>query len=371
MADETENDNKTEEATEKRRTDTLEREGGPSSREVGHATGLLVITLFLTAGATKLFGDLARQLATFIENPGAWRLENGRDAVLLLQTTGISMVRFLGLFIGAICVAAIAATVLQNPPRFIFNRIAPDFSRVSPMAGLDRLFNSRAIVELLKGAVKIGIAAFAAYAAIGGAQTALIAVHSSPDALPEMIRHLCLRVAFFCALLTCAMAAADVFFTRREWLRNLMMTKQEIKEEMKQAEGDVAFKARLRSIARARIRRRMLANVPKATVVVTNPTHYAVALKYVRKEDEAPKVLAKGQDNLALKIKEIAQDNNIPIVENKTLARSLFDAAEIDQLIPHEFYKAVAEIIIYLEFKTRKPRSGPNRGKTPGKTPKR
>jgi flagellar biosynthetic protein FlhB len=158
-------------------------------------------------------------------------------------------------------------------------------------------------------------------------------------------------------------AAADLFWTRRTWRRNLMMTKQELKEEMKQTEGDLALKARLRMIARSRIRRRMMANVPKATLVVTNPTHYAVALRYVRNEDSAPKVLAKGQDQLALTIRQIAKRYKIPIIENKLLARSLFEATEVDQLIPPEFYKAVAELIIYLDSKSRKPRHKPGTGR--------
>jgi flagellar biosynthesis protein FlhB len=362
-------DDKTEEPTAKRLSDTLEKQGGPSSREVGNAAGLLVITVFLAAGATKLAGELARQLASFIEDPGGWRLEDGEDAVALFQLTGASVLGFLGLLVAALTIAAIASSVLQTTPRLIFNRISPDFSRVSPLAGFGRLISPKSFIELLKGTLKIGVAAFAVYAAIGGAQTAFVAVHSTPDAIPEMIRQLCLRVALACTLFTCVIAVADVFFTRREWTRNLMMTKQEIKEEMKQAEGDVAFKARLRGIARARLRRRMMANIRKATVVVTNPTHYAVALRYVRNEDEAPKVLAKGQDHLAKKIREIAASHSIPIVENKTLARALYDTAEVDELIPREFYKAVAEIIIYLESRTRKPKPGAGRTRPPGAPP--
>ncbi len=235
----------------------------------------------------------------------------------------------------------------------------PDFSRVSPSAGLGRLLSSQTLLEFFKGLVKVGVAAFAAYTAIGGISFGLSAIHSPPDAIPEVIRHVCLRVTFFCALMACLIAAVDVFMSRRAWRRNLMMTKQEIKDELKQAEGDLAFKQRLRAIARSRIRRRMMANVPKATLVVTNPTHYAVALRYVRNENSAPKLLAKGQDKLALKIREIAQQHNIPIIENKSLARSLFEATEVDQLIPQEFYKAVAEIIIYLDSKTRQPKRKP------------
>ena len=350
-----EKDNKTEEATEKRRSETLEREGGPSSREVGSAAVLLIIAVFLATATPRLFTNLAQSLAVYIENPGNWHLNSGEDAVQLLQLTATIISNFVGAFVAAILIAGIAVAFAQNAPRLLTNRIMPDFSRVSPAAGLGRLLSSQALIEFFKGLVKLGIAAFAAYAAIGGISTGLLAIQSPPDAVPELIRHLCLRAAFICALLTSVIAAVDVFQTRRAWRRNLMMTKQEIKEEMKQTEGDQVLKARLRSIARARIRRRMMANVPRATLVVTNPTHYAVALRYVRNEDSAPKVLAKGQDKIAIAIREIAEKHNIPIVENKLLARSLYEATEIDQLIPSEFYKAVAELIIYLDLKSRKP----------------
>ena len=351
MADNAERDSKTEEPTEKRRLDALEREGGPTSREVGSATVLLITAVFLATASPRLFMDLARSLAVYIEDPGNWRLDNGEDAVRLLQITATIVLNFLAVFVAAILIAALAAAFLQNAPRLLVSRIIPDFSRVSPSAGLGRLLSSQAVLEFLKGLVKVGVAAFAAYTAIGGISTGLFAIHSPPDAIPEVIRRLCLRVTFFCALMSCVIAAVDVFMSRRAWRRNLMMTKQEIKDELKQTEGDLAFKQRLRAIARSRIRRRMMANVPKATLVVTNPTHYAVALRYVRNEDSAPKLLAKGQDKLALKIREIAQKHNIPIIENKSLARALFEATEVDQLIPQEFYKAVAEIIIYLDSK--------------------
>ncbi len=360
MSDETEN--KTEEPTEKRQQDALESQGGPSSREVSSAAVFLVISAFLAASAPSLFIHLAHSLAIYIEDPGNWRLDNGADAIRLLVVVGWTISRFVGVFIAALCVAAIAAAVMQNTPRILFDRIMPDFSRISPSAGLGRLFSAQSIIELLKGIIKIAVSAFAIYAAVGGVSTGLVAIHSPPDAIPELIRALCLRTIFFCALMTCVVAAADIFLTRREWRRNLMMSKQEVKEELKQAEGDRALKARLRAIARARIRRRMMANVPKATMVVTNPTHYAVALRYVRTEDSAPRVLAKGQDKLALKIREIAERHNIPVIENKSLARSLFEATQIDQLIPHEFYKAVAEIIIYIESKKRHPRHKPKAG---------
>ncbi len=352
-------DNKTEEATDKRRSETLEREGGPSSREVGSAAALLVASAFLATSVPGLVARLSQGLAVFLEDPGAWPLENAEDAIHLFQLIALTIFSFLGVFVAAIFFAGIAASLFQTGPRLLPNRIMPDFSRISPVAGLGRLFSSQALIEALKGVVKIAVAGFAAYTAIGGIATGLFAIQITPDAIPELIRRLCLRAMFVCAVLTSIIAAVDVFLTRRTWTRNLMMTKQEIKEEMKQAEGDVAFKARLRAIARSRIRRRMIANVPKATLVVTNPTHYAVALRYVRNEDTAPKVLAKGVDKLALVIREIAEQHNIPIIENKLLARSLYKSTEVDQLIPQEFYKAVAELIIYLDSKSRRTNQKP------------
>ena len=363
MADSPEQDSKTEEPSEKRRTDTLERDGGPVSKEVSSAVVLLVVSGFLSIGAPGLFSHLAHTLAVYIEDPGAWRIENGEDAVQLLYVTAATASRFAGFFIAALCISAIISSFLQNSPRILPHRIMPDFSRVSLSAGLGRLLSSQSLIELLKGLVKVTVAALAVYAAIGGPSTALLAIQSPPDAVPELIRHLCLRVVFFCAVMACIIAVLDVFLTRRNWRQGIMMSKQEVKEEMKESEGDRALKGRLRMIARARIRRRMMSNVPKSTVVITNPTHYAVALRYIRKEDAAPKVLAKGQDHIALKIREIAKYHNIPIIENKTLARTLYDATQVDQVIPPEFYKAVAEIIIYLDAKSRPPRR-----KTPGGT---
>lgn len=365
-----EDDNKTEEPTEKRRSESLERQGGPVSREVGAAGALIALAMFLTASVAKPVGELVRFLAVFIEDPGGWRIRNGEDATALLQFTIATAFKNFGLFALALCAIGIAASVLQNTPRIVPSRLEPDFSRISPIAGLGRLFTMQTLMELVKGTLKIALAGFALYAAVGGVSTALIAIHSEPDAIPELLRRLCFKAALYCALMTCVIAVLDIFLTRRNWQQNLRMSKQEVKDEMKEAEGDLAFKAKMRNIARARIRRRMMASVPKATVVITNPTHYAIALRYVRDIDSAPKVLAKGQGQLALKIREIAELNNIPIVENKTLARSLYNATEIDQIIPKEFYRAVAEIIIYLDSRTRKPRSNKKAGR-PLKPPRR
>lgn len=353
MSGQSETDSKTEEPTEKRRLEALERDGGPSSREAGSAAILLAVSLFLAAAGSSLIGRTAQQLAIFLENPGGWRLENGADAILLLNAVGSAVSALLLPFAGVVVIAGIAASVLQNGPRFILSRIEPDFSRISPEAGFKRLFSSQSLTEFLKGLAKTALVGIAAFWGLGGIATGFYALEISPESIPELVRTLSFRIIFISAIFASAIAAADIFLVRRVWRRSLRMSKQEIKDEFKQTEGDPLLKARLRAIARARIKRRMMLNVPKATLVVANPTHYAVALRYVRGEDAAPKVLAKGQDYVALKIREIAERHNIPVVEDKGLARSLYDAVNVDQLIPSEFYKAVAELIIYLSAKSR------------------
>jgi flagellar biosynthesis protein FlhB len=359
LAEESEKESKTEEPTERRLTQTLETKGGPFSREAVSAAILLAISLLLVTYAPSLIGNTARQLAIFIEDPGGWRLENGADAVLLMQAVMGAVSLLLLTFAGFVASAAIAASVLQNPPRFNFDRIAPDWKHVSLSAGIDRLFNVQGLVELLKGVAKIVLVALAAAWGLGGIAMGFHALHAPPDAIPAIIGRLTLRAFFICALLSTVIAAVDIFVARHQWFEQLRMTKQELKDEIKQSEGDQFFKARLRAIARGRIKRRMMQNVPKATLVVANPTHYSVALRYVRGEDSAPKVVARGVDAFALRIREIARRHNIPIVEDKLLARTLYEATEIDQLIPPDFYKAVAEIIIYLSKKQRPGAGGP------------
>ena len=174
------------------------------------------------------------------------------------------------------------------------------------------------------------------------------AMFMEPTALPVLILDMGTRLIATVAVATIVLVAADLVWSRVFWQRELRMTRQEVKDEMKQVDGDPIVKARLRSLARDRMRKRMIAAVPKATLVIANPTHYAVALRYVREEGGAPLVVAKGQDLIALKIREVATEHGIPVIEDKALARSLYKAVEVDKMIPPEFYKAVAEIVFFL-----------------------
>ena len=173
----------------------------------------------------------------------------------------------------------------------------------------------------------------------------LDAMFSEPTTLFTMLAGDINQVMIIILFATAVLGVVDFAWTRHHWYSELRMTKQEVKEELKQAQGDPIIKARLRSIQRDRARRRMISAVPRATLVIANPTHFAVALRYVREEGDAPVVVAKGQDLVALKIREIAKENNIPVFEDPPLARSMFAQVSVDSVIPPVFYKAVAELI--------------------------
>jgi flagellar biosynthetic protein FlhB len=174
------------------------------------------------------------------------------------------------------------------------------------------------------------------------------AMFTEPNALPELILAMIMRLLAAVAIATVLLVTADTLWARLKWRRDLRMTRQELKDEMKQSEGDPLMRAKLRSLRLDRSRRRMMAAVPSATMVIANPTHYAIALRYVREEGGAPLVVAKGKDLIALKIREIAEQNQIPIVEDKALARSMYDSVEVDKMIPPELYRAVAEVVHFI-----------------------
>lgn len=176
-------------------------------------------------------------------------------------------------------------------------------------------------------------------------------MYTDPVALPEMILSIAMRIVSAICIATIVLVAVDLAWARFHWRRELRMTKQEIKDEHKQAEGDPLIKARLRSLARDRSRQRMIASASRATLVIANPTHFAIALRYNREENPAPLVVAKGMDVIALKIREVAEKNRIPVIENKALARALYEAVQVDQVIPAEFFRPVAEIIYFLQSK--------------------
>jgi flagellar biosynthetic protein FlhB len=359
MAEHDDKESKTEEATEKKIRDALEKGNTPVSRELptfASLIGLLIITsFFMVDGVLRLVASLKR----FIDDPGRWPLENTADAVQVFGAINLDAARLLAPVVIVLAIAGIGASVLQNTPRIVFDRIQPQLSRISLSGGWRRIFGVQGWVEFLKGAFKFAALALLAFLLVRAARFEVFnAMFLAPYALPQLAQTMAIRLFLAVIAATILMVVVDLVWSRIFWRRELRMSRQEVKDEQKQAEGDPIVRARLRSLARDRARKRMITRVPKATVVIANPTHYAIALRYVRSENQAPLVVAKGLDLVALKIRKVAEEHGIPVVEDKVLARSLYDKVEVDQLIPPEFYRAVANIILYLMSRGKQAQRG-------------
>jgi len=349
MADAPDKDSKTEEATEKKIRDAVEKGNVPFSREAATLASLLGMVVIASFFLASNVGQLNLALARLIDNAGGWPLQHSGDAVRLLEAVGIEAVRVLLPIVAILTAVGMLSSFLQNAPQLVLDRIQPKLSRLSIGGGWKRIFGAKGHVEFLKSTVKLVAVCVFGFLLLRAAQhDVLNAMFIKPGALPALILSMGNRLIISVAVATIVLVAADLVWSRLFWARDLRMTRHEVKEEVKQVEGDPIVKARLRSLARDRARKRMIAAVPRATFVVANPTHFAVALRYVKEEGGAPMVVAKGQDLIALKIREVAAAHSIPIIEDKLLARSLYKAVEVDKMIPSEFYKAVAEIVFFL-----------------------
>jgi flagellar biosynthetic protein FlhB len=294
-------------------------------------------------------GQLNVSLARLIDNAANWPLQNGGDAVRLFEAIGMEALRLLVPIVVILTIAGLLSSFLQNSPQLVLDRIKPKLSRVSMGAGWKRIFGARGQVEFLKATVKLVAVCVFGFLLLRAAQyDVLNAMFMEPGGLPGLILSIGNRLLIAVSVASIVLVAADLVWSRLFWAHDIRMTRQEVKDELKQVDGDPIVKARLRSLARDRQRKRMIAAVPRATLVIANPTHYAVALRYVREEGGAPLVVAKGQDLIALRIREVATEHGIPVIENKTLAQALYRSVEVDKMIPSEFYKAVAEIVFFL-----------------------
>jgi len=243
---------------------------------------------------------------------------------------------------------AVVANLIQHRPLVSLDPITPKFSKISPLAGAKRLFSRDSLVNFLKGLFKIGIVAVVMFYALWPERDRFeTMVTADPAALLAITQELVLKVFWAAVAIMTIIAAADFAYQRQTWWAKHRMTLQEVREEFRQMEGDPKIKGRLRNIRLQRARKRMMSAVPKATVVIANPTHFAVALKYERGMN-APVCVAKGVDLIARKIRDVAREHDIPVVENPPLARALHGTVEIDQEIPPEHYRAVAEVIGYI-----------------------
>jgi flagellar biosynthesis protein FlhB len=341
-----EKDSKTEEPTEKKIADALEKGNVPRSRELpifASLIGVMIAASFLI-GPNSL--NLSDTLAILIDHPGGFVLANGPDTAGLLWAVVAEMAKFLVPIVVMLGLAGLAAGFFQHAPTLALEQIRPKWSRVSPMGGWKRMFSGPGLIEFLKSLLKFGAIGVVCLIMLGSERSSVIdAAFLDPSALPDLILSLVVRLVSAVCVAIAIIVGADVVWSRIRWRNDLRMTRQELKDEMKQSEGDPLVKSRLRSLARDRARRRMIGAVPQATVVIANPTHFAVALKYDRTKGGAPIVVAKGADLIALRIREIASRHSVPIIEDKPLARALYDAVEVGQWIPPDFYKAIAKIL--------------------------
>lgn len=324
MADAPDKDSKTEPASEKKIRDTVEKGQLPFSKEAPlffSFVAILVFTIFFAYDQITGFGSF---LSAFLERPEEWSLASDVNASSLYEAVFLEIGKLLVVFISLMIVAGIGGSIMQNTPRAVLDRVQPKLSRISPMGGWKRLFGAQGIAEFLKSVAKLLFTIAFLVGTMQGVHTTLLeGMLADPASFGLVIREILIRLLVTITLVMAAIAGVDLLWQRFHWLRDLMMTKQEVKDEHKQAEGDPIVKARIRSIARDRARRRMMAAVPKATLIIANPTHYSIALR----------------------IREIAEENNIPIFENVALARSMYKQVTVDSMIPAQFYQAVAELI--------------------------
>lgn len=358
-------DDKPHDPSEQRLRKAREKGDVPSSREAGNFMSLLGLTLAFVFVMPLLGPRLVRALQAPFSAAGMIEIGEHETGVADLEQV-ISEIAFdvaivLGPLLGTLLLCAIIAIGLQGETVVSLERIKPQASRLSPMSGFNKLFSKSAFIEFGKNVSKVivvgGLGVWAAWNAVS-------VMWDVPRVFPERLMPMALegtvtmlgKALVFLLLV----AGVDNLWQRMKWRKKLRMSHQEMKEEFKQNEGDPHVKGRRRQIAREMARQRIATAVPMANVILTNPTHYAVALRYEQGKDLAPVCVAKGADLVAARIREIAREHNIPIIENRPLARALYDAVKIDQMIPTTHWQAVAEIIGYImDIKANRRRQPP------------
>lgn len=342
-------DAKTEDASPKKLQDAIDKGNTPFSRELVSLASVFTAGLLVVFASSSIGLELATLLSSFLERPADFRFVVSGDAQQLLLSVGLSVAALLTPILLVVAISGFAASAVQNPIRLVGERVKPTVSRIALTKGFERIFGAQGRFEFLKALFKLGVVTSIALVLLADyRELTITAYNSDPSVLPLTLRDLLSSLFLAVAAAFVALAIGDFLWSRHKWRFDLRMTRKEVKDEFKQMEGDPAVKARLKSLARDRARRRMISAIPKATVVITNPTHLAIALRYVRGEDIAPLVLAKGADLVALRIRQIAEDHRIPLVEDRELARSLYKAVEIDRPIPVHFYQAVAKVIMFI-----------------------
>lgn len=353
-------DDKTEEPTPRKLEQAREKGDIVYSAEVGAALSLIAATAIVAFMSGPIVTQIAHGFIGFIAMPDQYSSDAGSLRAIAMSV-GMKLLAVFSLAALALGVAGIAARYVQAPPTFTGEKMTPKLEKLNPVEGFKRVFGKAAVSTFLKSLAKLVV--------VGAAMAWTLWPHDAelerislldPAALLPFIKDRVVAMLMGLASAAAIIAAVDYVFTRQSYMKRMRMSRREIKEEMRQQDGDPMVKAKLRQIRNERSRRRMMQSVPEASVVITNPTHYAVALKYEQGETPAPICLAMGVDAVAQRIRELAKEHDIPIVEDPPLARALFATAELDQPIPKEHYEAVAKVIGFVmrlaRRKGRRPR---------------
>jgi flagellar biosynthetic protein FlhB len=335
---------RTEEPTSRRLSEARLKGDVAKSMEAPQAMALGAATIALVWTGGAMSRDIAAKLVPFIQRPDSFDL-SGPGALQVLQMAMQAAAPALGIMAAAIA-AAIAGNLVQTGLLWAPSKLAPDLSKINPMAGFGRVFGVDGLMNFLKALGKFTAVGAAAWMVLKP-RTTTLAVLSRLDisAILPLAADWLKALAIGSLIVFSSIALGDWLWQRWRFMQRMRMSREELKDDIKQSEGDPHIKAKLRQQRMARAKRRMIQAVPRATLVVMNPTHYAVALRYVQGETAAPMCVAKGVDALALKIKEIALKHDIAVIEDPPLARALYAAMDVDETIPREHYEAVAKII--------------------------
>ena len=348
MAEQNKDQERTEQATPKKRADARKKGQVAKSQEVASVSVLLTGLMIFWFGSSTALEQITALLRWLFTESGRFNLDGSSIQHLLVgliyKVSLLIFPLFLTIFFVAFMVNYLQVGLVPSS-----EAISPKLSKINPIKGFQRLVSIRALVELMKNLFKISLVGVVVYMTIKGELTNFIPL---PDQNGGGILIVVAGIAFKIVLRVClvlmVLAVLDYSYQRWEFEKNLKMTKQEIKDESKQTEGDPLLKARIRRLQSEAARKRMMASVPHADVVITNPTHLAVALKYDQTSMAVPKVVAKGADFIAENIKTIARKNNIPMMNNKPLARVLYKLVAVDEVIPEHLYRAVAEVLAFV-----------------------
>lgn len=338
---------RTEDPTVRRREDFRKKGQVAQSKEV-HTAALFSFMLMLWYFYAPLFW---RQFQAF--SGGFWgHLGTIEVTPLTVMDLGLMVVGKVTLLLAPVVLLVLTvgflSSYLQIGWLFTFKPLEPDFGKLNPVSGLKRLVSLRSLVELIKSLVKVVLVGWVAYKTVRSEfETSLLLVDQHPVETLRFAGRLALLVLAKSCGIMILLGFLDLLYQRWDMEQKMKMTKQEQKEEFKESEGDPYIKSKIRSIQQQMSRKRMLADVPKADVIITNPTHLSIAISYVREEMDAPRIVAKGADHLAMKIRDLARQHRVPVVENKPVARALYQVS-LGQPIPEEMFKAVAEILAYV-----------------------